>query len=74
VFGGTSRTTEDAIVEIKSGTAGQSQLQGFMFPRMSESQRDGITKDVINRGLVVYQTDGDEGLYIYKSAGWVQII
>jgi hypothetical protein len=24
--------------------------------------------------LVVYQTDGDEGLYIYKSGGWVQII
>jgi hypothetical protein len=74
VFGGTSRTSEDAIVEIKSGTSGQAQLQGFMFPRMSESQRNGIAQDIINRGLVVYQTDGDEGLYIYKSDGWVQII
>jgi len=26
-------------------------------------------------GLIVYQTDNDEGLYIYKSTvGWVQII
>jgi hypothetical protein len=38
---------------------------------MTESERLGLTGEV---GLVVYQTDGDEGLYIYKSFGWVQII
>ena len=72
VFGASSRTSEDAIVEINgtSGTSGQ----GFMFPRMTENQRGNITQDIINRGLIVYQTDGDEGLYIYKSGGWVQII
>jgi len=25
-------------------------------------------------GLIVYQTDGDEGYYLYKSFGWVQIM
>jgi len=66
--GGSSRTSADAIVEIQSNT------QGFMFPRMGESDRDGIAKVSSTVGMIVYQTDGDEGLYIYKSGGWVQII
>jgi hypothetical protein len=68
VFGGSSRTSEDAIVEI------QSTSQGFMYPRMSEAQRGGIAAVSSTVGMIVYQTDGDEGLYIYKSGGWVQII
>jgi hypothetical protein len=25
-------------------------------------------------GLIVYQTDADEGYFLYKSFGWVQIM
>jgi len=66
VLGGSSRTSESAIVEIQSTT------QGFLFPKMTEAQRGDIATPAT--GLIVYQTDGDEGLYIYKSGGWVQII
>ena len=39
---------------------------------MTETQRDAIGSPAT--GLLVYQTDGDEGVYIYKSFGWVQVI
>jgi hypothetical protein len=39
---------------------------------MTEAQRIAIISPAT--GLMVYQTDGDEGLYINKSFGWVQII
>ena len=48
-----------------------------MFPRMLENQRtgpSGLALTANDVGLIVYQTDNDEGLYIYKSGGWVQII
>jgi hypothetical protein len=45
-----------------------------MFPRLTETQRNGLTMSAVDVALIVYQTDGDEGLYIYKSGGWVQII
>jgi hypothetical protein len=69
VVGAITRTTIDALLEISSTN------QGILFPRVSETVRTtviGATSS--NIGLIVYQTDGDEGLYIYKSGGWVQII
>jgi hypothetical protein len=46
-----------------------------MFPRLTETQRNNLTMTANDVGLIVYQeTGGDEGLYIYKSGGWVQII
>lgn len=61
-------TTSNAIFEIY----GQ---RGFMMPRLTESQRNGLNASpLIDTGLMVYQIDGDEGVYIYKAAGWVQII
>ena len=45
-----------------------------MLPRLTETQRNGLTMSAVDVALIVYQTDGDEGLYIYKSGGWVQII
>jgi hypothetical protein len=46
-----------------------STTKGFLPPRMSQAQRNAIaTPDV---GLMVYQTDGTEGMYIRKSTGWI---
>ena len=70
-------------VKIKEGNGGQnshasaileldSTTQGVLFPRMTEGDRTSIASPAT--GLIVYQTDGDEGLYIYKSTGWLQII
>lgn len=55
-----------ALLDVSSTT------KGVLFPRMTETQRDAIEGPAT--GLIVYQTDGTEGLYIYKSTGWTQIV
>jgi len=45
--------------------------QGFLPPRMTQAQRLAIAAPAV--GLMVYQTDGVEGLYINKSTGWLFI-
>jgi hypothetical protein len=65
---GTSNPNVAAIVEIASTS------QGVLFPRMTIAQRNAITSTPV--GLILFVTDGgdNEGLYIYKTSGWVQII
>jgi hypothetical protein len=63
---GTSNPNAAAIIEIASTT------QGVLFPRMTKVQRDAILNPPI--GLMLFVTDDNEGLYIYKTSGWVQII
>jgi hypothetical protein len=63
---GTASPNAKAIIEIASTT------QGVLFPRMTKVQRDTITSPPI--GLILFVTDDNEGLYIYKTSGWVQII
>lgn len=64
---GASNPNGAAIIEIASTS------QGVLFPRMTIAQRNAITSTPV--GLILFVTDGDnEGLYIYKSTGWVQII
>lgn len=63
---GVSAPDASAVLEVASTT------KGFLFPRMSESQRLAIGTPAT--GLMVYQTDKAEGVYIYKSFGWVQVI
>jgi hypothetical protein len=64
---GISNPDAAAIIEIASTS------QGVLFPRMTKVQRDAISSPPT--GLILFVTDGDnEGLYIYKSTGWVQII
>lgn len=46
----------------------ESTTQGFLPPRMTGVQMSGITTPSI--GLMVYQTDSTEGLYVYSSTGW----
>jgi sugar lactone lactonase YvrE len=63
---GTTSPHATALLEVASTT------KGVLFPRMTEEQRSAIEEPAT--GLIVYQTDGTEGLYIYKSTGWTQII
>jgi len=66
ILAGSGSINSSAALEVSSTT------QGFLPPRMTEAQRIAITSPAT--GLMVYQTDGDEGLYINKSFGWIQII
>lgn len=47
----------------------ESTTRGFLPPRMTSAERTAILTPAV--GLMVYQTDATEGLYIYKSTGWV---
>ena len=51
-----------AKVQINSTT------QGFLPPRMTAAQRAAIATPA--EGLVVVQTDGTQGLYLYIGAAW----
>jgi hypothetical protein len=62
----TSAVDPSAQLQVDSTT------RGFLPPRMLESDRLAIATPAL--GLMVYQTDMTEGLYIYKSAGWVFVI
>ena len=63
---GTSTPDASAVLDVRSTT------KGFLFPRMTEAQRLAIGTPAT--GLMVYQTNAREGVYIYKSFGWVQVI
>ena len=51
-----------AKVQIDSTT------QGVLFPRMTAAQRTAIATPA--EGLIVVQTDGTQGLYLYIGAAW----
>ncbi len=63
---GSTTPVPSAVLEVSSTT------QGFLFPRMTSAQRLAINSPAT--GLMVYQINGREGVYIFKSFGWVQVI
>jgi len=70
------RITPDGAVGINQATPAASAIldivstnRGVLLPRMTQVQRTAITSPAT--GLIVYQTDGTEGVYVYKSGGWV---
>jgi len=63
VSDGTSSTPNaSSVLDLVSTT------KGFLPPRMTSAQRTAIASPAV--GLMVYQTDGTEGLYIFRSTGW----
>ena len=65
---GSGGISASAILQADSTT------KGFLPPRMTNAQRTAIAGGTPPVGLIVYCTDATEGLYIYKSTGWIQII
>lgn len=63
---GTTSPNSSAILDLSATT------KGFLPPRMTESERLAISSPTI--GLMVYQTDEPDGVYVYKAAGWIQMI
>ena len=68
---GTSTTSPVcALLELASTN------QGLLIPRMTQVQRLAINTPI--PGLIVYCTNsdsnGDEGMYMYKSLGWVNVL
>jgi len=55
-------TEATAVMEVTSTS------QGFLPPRMTSAQRTAIASPAT--GLMVYQTDGVEGLYVKTSTAW----
>ena len=62
---GATSINASAKVQIDSTT------QGFLPPRMTAAQRTAIASPAT--GLIVYQTDGVEGLWLRVSTGWVEL-
>jgi hypothetical protein len=60
--GGTFTDIPSARLVVNSTT------QGFLPPRMTSTQKNAITSPA--EGLIVFQTDGTIGLYLYASAAW----
>ena len=63
---GTVTPDASAILDLSATT------KGFLPPRMTETERLAISSPTI--GLMVYQTDEPDGVYVYKAAGWIQMI
>jgi hypothetical protein len=59
---GASTINASAKVQIDSTNS------GFLPPRMTAAQRAAISSPAT--GLMVYQTDGTEGVYVYSGGAW----
>ena len=64
ITGGTS-INASAQLQVDSTT------KGFLPPRMTSAQRLAIVSPAT--GLIVYQTDDVEGLWLKASTGWIEI-
>jgi hypothetical protein len=63
----TGGTTANASAQLQV----DSTTKGFLPPRMTSAQRIAISSPA--EGLIVVQTDGTQGLYLYIGAAWHSI-
>lgn len=59
-----SAAHSSAMLDVKST------IKGMLLPRMTEVQRNAIALPAT--GLLIYQTDNQQGLYYYNGAVWIQ--
>ncbi len=59
---GTNTPDNSAMLEVNSTN------RGLLTPRMTQAQRNGITAP--QTGLLIYQTDGLSGFYLYGGSSW----
>ncbi|MGI4864361.1 MAG: hypothetical protein ACRYFZ_10605 [Janthinobacterium lividum] len=62
---GTTTPDASAVLEVSSTT------QGLLPPRLTASQRAAIAAPAT--GLLVFQTDGSQGIYYYTGLAWVNL-
>ena len=60
-----STPNTSAMLDVKSTT------KGMLIPRMTQTDRDGITSPAT--GLIVYQTDATTGFYFYNGTEWTHL-
>ncbi len=60
-----SPAAASAMLDVASTT------QGILVPRMTTTQRTGISSPA--NGLLVYQTDGTSGFYYYNGSAWTSL-
>lgn len=64
---GTNSPDQSAILDLSSTS------MGFLIPRMTELQRNGISNPAT--GLMIYQTNGfPRGVYYYDGSTWVNML
>jgi hypothetical protein len=59
---GTETPDKSAVLEVLSTS------KGLLLPRMTLNQRNSIQQPAV--GLIVYQTDLLDGLYVFNGSGW----
>jgi len=62
---GTTAPDASAVLELKATN------KGFLPPRMTAAEKGLIPSP--KPGLLIYQTDGTKGLYVYDGSNWVAV-
>jgi len=71
-------TSGTSTLDLFNSTGGTISVTGITsnsvfngLTQVTEATRTGLTPTI---GYMVYQTDGSDGVYVYKASGWVQMI
>jgi hypothetical protein len=71
-------TSGTSTLDLFNSTGGTVSVTGITsssvfngLTQVTEATRTGLTPTI---GYMVYQTDGSDGVYVYKASGWVQMI
>jgi serine/threonine-protein kinase len=62
---GTTTPETSAVLDVRSTS------QGLLPPRLTAAQRQAIASPA--QGLLVFQTDGSQGLYYYSGVAWLNL-